>query len=89
VGEYPLPGSFIEACHRLSVLVGEADEEFVGEELDVAKALTKGRQEKLYDGKTIIQVFAEIVVASAFCKSRFVAATILMSTSISFLPPNA
>ena len=62
VAHDPVPGRVLESGDRLAVLLGEAPEELVGEELDVVRSLAQWRQIDLHDSETIVQVLAQLVV---------------------------
>src|SRR2546423_7801348 len=61
IGKYPLPRSLVEARHRLRILVGEAHQKFVREELDVADTLAEWWKKELNDGETVVEILSEVV----------------------------
>ena len=77
----------VESLDFLAMWVGESGQEFVRQQRDVPHAAEQWQQIDLDDGQAIVEIFANQVVLERFCRSLFVAATMRISTSISFLPP--
>src|SRR5438046_3957367 len=69
------------------VLLVEPRQEALSEDEDLLLALAQRRNANLHDVEAVVEVFTELTAASACSRSRLVAATIRVSTSIIPWPP--